>query len=89
MVVDGGAISAAPDEKPKVTWELLRRVMAYSQPYRWQIIGMLVLILTNTGLTLLTPLIMRDLIDRTIPSEDLNRLVCWRWRCCSSRPSAA
>jgi ATP-binding cassette, subfamily B, bacterial len=62
-------------EKPKVTWSLMRRVLNYSQPYRWQIIAMLLMILFNTGLTLITPLIMRDLIDRTIPARDLNRLV--------------
>jgi ATP-binding cassette subfamily B protein len=39
------------------------------------IAGMLTFILINTGLTLLTPLILRDLIDRTIPSGNLNRLV--------------
>ncbi len=66
---------SSPDEKPKVTWALLRRVMRYSQPYRWQILGMLVLILATTGLTLLTPLILKDLIDRTIPSGNIHRLV--------------
>ena len=65
----------SPDEKPKVTWALLRRVLGYGRPYRRHIIGMLLLILTATGLTLLTPLILRDLIDRTIPAGDLNRLV--------------
>ena len=58
-------------EKPKVTWPLMRRVLSYSRPYRWQIIAMLLMILFNTGLTLITPLIMRDLIDRTIPARDL------------------
>ena len=62
-------------EKPKVTWALMQRVLRYARPYRSQIIGMLLMILINTGLTLLTPLIMRDLIDRTIPSGDINRLV--------------
>jgi ATP-binding cassette subfamily B protein len=65
----------APDEKPKVTWELLKRVMQYAAPYRWPIIGMLSIILVSTGLALLSPLIMRDLIDRTIPSGDVGRLV--------------
>jgi ATP-binding cassette subfamily B protein len=54
---------------------LLKRVLRYSNPYRWHIIGMLALILITTGLALLTPLILRDLIDRTIPSANLNRLV--------------
>jgi ATP-binding cassette, subfamily B, bacterial len=62
-------------EKPKVTWSLLRRVMGYSKPYRWHILGMLLLILTSTGLSLLVPLILRDLIDKTLPARNLNRLV--------------
>ncbi len=65
----------APTEKPKVTWALMRRVLSYSRPYRWQIAGMLFLILCTTGLGLLTPLILRDLIDRTLPSKNLNRLI--------------
>ena len=62
-------------EKPKVTIGLLRRVLGYSRPYRWKLLGMLVLILFSTGLTLLSPLILRDLIDRTIPSGNLSRLI--------------
>jgi len=61
-------------EKPKVTWSLLKRVLGYSAPYRWMIAGMLLMILASSGLALVTPLIMRDLIDVTIPSGDLNRL---------------
>jgi ATP-binding cassette subfamily B protein len=63
------------DEKPKVTRDLLKRVLGYSKPYRWQLVAMLVLILGSTGLTLLTPLILRDLIDKTIPSGNLTRLI--------------
>ena len=65
----------APDEKPKVTWSLLKRVMQYAAPYRWPITGMLSIILFSTGLALLSPLIMRDLIDRTIPSGNVTRLI--------------
>lgn len=65
----------SPDEKPKVTRALMLRVLGYSKPYRWQIAGMLAMILLTTGLTLLTPLILRDLIDRTIPTGDIDRLV--------------
>ena len=64
-----------PDAKPKVTWPLLKRVLGYAKPYRLQIVEMLVLILVSTGLTLLNPLIVRDMIDHTIPSKNLNRLV--------------
>jgi ATP-binding cassette, subfamily B, bacterial len=66
---------SATGDRPKVTWGLLKRVLSYSHPYRRKIAAMLVMILINTGLTLLTPLILRDLIDRTIPAGDLNRLV--------------
>jgi ATP-binding cassette subfamily B protein len=66
---------SSTDEKPKITVGLLRRVLGYSKPYRWQLVGMLVLILFSTGLTLLTPLILRDLIDKTIPSGNVTRLV--------------
>ena len=66
---------SATEEKPKVTWDLLKRVMQYSRPYQWQILGMLVLILASTGLTLLTPLILRQLIDVTIPSGNVQQLI--------------
>jgi ATP-binding cassette subfamily B protein len=62
-------------EKPKVTLPLLRRVLSYSKPYRWQLVFMLLLILCSTGLTLITPLILRNLIDQVIPTGNLSRLV--------------
>jgi len=63
------------DQKPKLTKELLLRVLNYAKPYWKQIAGMLVTILLTTGLSLLTPLIFRNMIDVVIPSKDLNRLV--------------
>jgi ATP-binding cassette subfamily B protein len=68
------AMANAPDEIPKVTWSLLRRVMAYAKPYRFKLVGMLVMILIGTGLSLLSPLLIRELIDHTIPAKDLGRL---------------
>ena len=70
-----GSMINAPDERPQVTRGLLRRVFTYARPYHWQIATMLVIILLSTGLSLLTPLIMRDLIDRTIPSGNVQRLI--------------
>jgi ATP-binding cassette subfamily B protein len=64
----------APDGKPKITWNLLKRVMGYAFPYRWLMLGMLIVTLAMAGLSLLTPLILRDLIDRTLPAGDLQRL---------------
>jgi ATP-binding cassette subfamily B protein len=65
----------APDERPQVTRELLRRVLSYAAPYRWSIAAMLGIILLSTGLSLLSPLIMRDLIDHAIPEGDVHRLI--------------
>ena len=65
----------ATDEKPKVTWVLLKRVLRYARPYRWHIVGMLVLILITTGTSLLMPLIFHRMIDVTIPTGDIPQLV--------------
>ena len=78
MGMHGGGwwgVMQSTDEKPKVTRQLLHRVLSYAKPYNKQIFLMLLLILVNTGLTLLTPLVVRDLIDHTIPQKDLTRLI--------------
>ncbi len=62
-------------ERPKVTKELVKRILDYARPYRKQLILMLVLILLSTGLGLLTPLILRDMIDKTLPDKNLRRLL--------------
>jgi ATP-binding cassette subfamily B protein len=63
------------DEKPKVTRDLLVRVLSYARGYWWHIGGMLVTILLTTGLSLLTPLIFRRMIDVVIPTKNLNGLL--------------
>ena len=63
------------DEKPKVTRELLLRVLWYPREYWWHIGGMLVTILLTTGLSLLTPLIFRNMIDVVLPAKDVQRLI--------------
>ena len=64
------------DEKPpQVTKTLLRRVLSYATPYRKPIIGMLALILLNSGLNLVSPLIFRQLIDKVLPNKDIRGLV--------------
>ncbi|MCC6146833.1 MAG: ABC transporter ATP-binding protein [Anaerolineaceae bacterium] len=68
------SMTNSPDENPKVTRALLRRVLGYARPYRRQILLLLILILSLTALMLLPPLILRDLIDRTIPAGDYRRL---------------
>ncbi len=63
------------DQKPKLTRELLLRVLAYARPYWGQIAGMLVTILLSTGLGLISPLIFRTMIDKVLPAKDLNKLL--------------
>ena len=63
------------DEKPTITRDLLLRVLSYAQGYWWHIGGMLVTILLTTGLSLLTPLIFRNMIDEVIPAKDTQRLI--------------
>ncbi len=57
-----------------VTLHLLKRVLGYARPYRKPIVLLLATILATTLLGLLTPLIFRDLIDRTLPAGDTSRL---------------
>ncbi|NTW44133.1 MAG: ABC transporter ATP-binding protein, partial [Anaerolineaceae bacterium] len=63
------------DERPKITRVLIKRVMDYAKPYRKHIFFMLFIILISTGISLVSPLIMRDLIDRTLPEKNLQRLI--------------
>jgi ATP-binding cassette subfamily B protein len=61
-------------KKMPVTWPLLKRVLGYARPYRWRIGVLLGTILISTGLSLLTPLIFRTLIDRTLPQHNIRQL---------------
>ena len=58
----------------RVSWALVRRVLAYARPYRARIWLLLATILVTTGLGLLTPLIFRDLLDQALPAGDTARL---------------
>ena len=61
-------------DRPQVSWSLLKRVWTYAQPYQFKVIGLLVTILFITGLSLIPPLLYRDLIDNAIPNGDYTRL---------------
>jgi ATP-binding cassette subfamily B protein len=63
-----------PDTKAKLSWSLIRRVLAYARPYRRHLVLTLFLILLQTAIGLVTPLIFRDLIDFTLPNGDAARL---------------
>ena len=60
--------------RPQVSGTLLRRVLGYARPYWWRMLLLLGIILATIGLGLLTPLVLRDLIDRTLPAGDVRRL---------------
>ena len=62
------------DDKPKVTKQLLLRVLNYAKPYWKHIGGMLIVIIFSTALSLVSPLIFRYLIDVILPTKDLNKL---------------
>ncbi len=63
------------DLKQGFNWRLVRRIFAYAGPYRTRIILLFFTILVTTALGLVTPLILRDLIDNTLPNEDFTRLL--------------
>ena len=61
-------------ERPTVTRGLIARVWSFARPYRMRVVGLLATILLISGITLVSPLLYRDLIDSAIPNGDLMRL---------------
>jgi ATP-binding cassette subfamily B protein len=61
-------------DRPQLSWLLLKRVWGYARPYQYKTVGLLVTILVITGLSLIPPLLYRDLIDKALPNRDLTRL---------------
>ena len=68
-------IVSTEGRKPDLTWPLIRRVGVYARPYRLKLILILFVITASSGLHLLNPLIMREMIDNTIPQGNVYRLV--------------
>ncbi len=58
----------------KVTWPLLKRVLAYARPYAGKGVLLLAVILAGTALGLVTPLVFRQLIDSALPKADVRQL---------------
>ena len=61
-------------DKPQVSWNLIRRVLAYARPFRTQIILVLITILGSSLLGLVTPLLFAQLIDTALPQHDVGLL---------------
>ena len=64
------------DEKsaPRLDRALLLRVWEYARPYRWQTAVVLGLIGASTIVGLAPPLLMRQLLDTTLPTRDYGQL---------------
>ena len=61
-------------DRPSVSRALLKRVAAYARPYGRPIGLMLLTIVGVDVLTLIPPLLYRDLIDHALPTRDFGRL---------------
>ena len=61
-------------DKPELDRALLRRVVSYAGPYRLQLVVVFATIILITLITLLPPLLIRDLIDRAIPDGNIGRV---------------
>jgi ATP-binding cassette, subfamily B, bacterial len=65
----------ASDEKPHLSWALVKRVLEIRQTLHLADDRQLALDPPHTGVALLSPLILRHLIDYAIPEKDLQRLI--------------
>ncbi len=61
-------------DQPEVSWTLVRRVATYGRPHLLRITGVLATILVITLLSLIPPLLYRDLIDNALANNDAGRL---------------
>ena len=61
-------------DRPQISLALLRRVWGYARPYHLKTMGLLATIFAITGLSLVPPLLYRDLIDQALPNQDVTRL---------------
>lgn len=57
-------------EQPAISRELLSKVWRFARPYWRQVIALLVTILVISGMSLISPLLYRDLIDVAIPERN-------------------
>lgn len=61
-------------DRPVVTRDLLLRVWGFARPYTRHVLLLLLSIILTTGITLVSPLLMRALIDDAIPNGDIRLL---------------
>lgn len=63
-----------PAKRPAVDRQLLARVLSYARPYGWMVVLVMAAIVVISLLELLPPLILRHLIDITLPAKNLREL---------------
>ena len=61
-------------DRPQVSADLLKRVAQYARPYWQGVAFMLITILGISLLSLIPPLLIRDLLDNAIPNRDPSRI---------------
>ncbi|UCG23752.1 MAG: ABC transporter ATP-binding protein [Chloroflexota bacterium] len=61
-------------DKQRVTRHLLGRVWTFARPYRFSVLALLLTILAITGLSLIPPILLKELIDSALPNEDVQQL---------------
>ncbi len=58
--------------RPAITRDLLLRVWQFAKPYRWHVAALLLTVLLTSGINLLSPLLIRSLIDNAIPQRNMS-----------------
>src|SRR5688572_6239005 len=73
----GGALQRAGAEGAGAlfNWRVVRRMLVYLRPYRWRVALAALMMLTTSGLTLLTPYLIKLTLDDAITAGDARRLV--------------
>lgn len=58
------------DKRPDLSLVLIRRVGDFARPYGWRVVALLITILLISGISLISPLLFRQMIDVAIPQGD-------------------
>jgi ATP-binding cassette subfamily B protein len=61
-------------DNPQISWALIKRVGRYARPYLARILLLISLIILTSGISLVQPLLFRDLLDNALPNKDAARL---------------
>lgn len=60
--------------RPTVDRHLIWRVWEFARPYQTRVIALIITIFAITGLSLVTPILLRELIDTALPNKDFSQL---------------